>query len=184
MTHRQPTWDRLIRLRLAFEGSDRISREAITQFRRENWARSGSDNCLAEFQPLPAPTRNCWPPYMKWTGDAVFESRKTVISQFGAARTRTLGELIRSRDSDRQRVIVFYGTSLAKRWTEVVKLCTGDTGFRWKNIETSKVADVKVHCDKDHFFVFALVPHPAARGVRDEDFEAIGRELRSKAARA
>jgi len=161
----QPTWDRLIRIQLAWEGHTAIRRSDIQAFRKTEWVRSTSKSCLVELFPLPSPSVADWN-YEDWTSIKEFKTREGYQKALGDKRALAIKELIREF---RPKVVIFYG-SRWKRWSQIA-------GFRWKKISDSPVPHARVH--QADGTLYAVVHHPAARGATDADFDQVGEYLRT-----
>lgn len=163
----QPTWDRLIRLQLAYQGKP-VSKEDVKKFRSTSWARANSPNCLLELFPLPSPDINTWN-YDQWTGSSAgFATREEYRQTQREPRIRSLRDKIAKHSPE---VVVFYGRSAAKSWSGIV-------GAPWREITPCPNSKAKFR--QVGKTLYALIPHPAARGVENVDFEIIGRVLREK----
>lgn len=165
----QPTWDRLIRLQLALNSCGEISAESVYKFRRKFWARSDSENCVIELLALPSPNIQTWE-YKRWVGGDEFKSRDAYRQAFLPGRIESLQLLIKKH---RPKVVIFYGLSYLKRWSDVTQEVAE---FRWRTVPVDQSAGARIYRVGD--IVYAAIQHPTARGSCNADFERIGCALR------
>lgn len=163
----QATWNQLIRLQLAWNGSPNPQGAEISQYVAQNWARAASDNCLLELFPLPSPSVAEWS-YSEWSDADFLRSREKYYDEFRAQRVEGIRALIQHY---RPRAVIFYGRSRLPRWSEIA-------GFRWRDVADIRSDKPLIH--QQDQTCYCVVPHPAARGTTSESFLQAGRMLRER----
>ncbi len=154
----QPTWAKLIRVLLRAEGVAPTN-EAVRAYQKDRLGRVGGPDCILELLPLPAPGLNRWPytslsplvPYLR--------DRGTYMAEVAPVRAAHL----RWRIAEHQPVaVVFYGSGYGRWWREI-------TGADFKPSPIDRVSVAKAGRT-----LFVIIQHPAARGLSNSYFDAVG----------
>lgn len=158
----QSTWGKLIRLALAAAGRD-TDAEAVRRYQRDELGRRGGPVALIELLPLPSPSVNHW-----LYAEAAIPSIATRAGYRNEMLPRRMDAIVDRIAKHKPSAVIFYGMAYRACW-EVI---AGRT-FEAVKGERFLIAE-------DYGRRFVLAPHPAARGVRNADYEAIGRTLRPR----
>ncbi len=156
----QPTWNKLIRVVLNAEQQE-ITVEQVRSYQRDSLGRKDSNNCLLELLPLPSPSIQDWM-YAKYSALPQLATRTSYISHYVERRI----EHIQQRISEHTpKAVVFYGIQY-KDW--------------WKKI--ADVPFVEVSTDglligKNETTTFVITKHPSTKGVPNEYFHQVGRQI-------
>ena len=111
------TWEFLIRIRLAAEGSTKPSKESLFAFLRERLGDSSGETSLLEFMPLPCQGIKAWP-WPQWCN--VQRRKPSYVKQLAQLRIEKLQEIVGAKGNPR--VVVFYGGAYAKYWLPIAGL--------------------------------------------------------------
>jgi hypothetical protein len=162
----EPTWGKLIRLLLAAEGHDAASREAVRAYQRDRLGADDGETCLLELLPLPSRSSKAWI-YGGLSSPPDLSSKETYRERYAPARAEHLKQRVQER---RPTVVVFYS---ADRW------------YRrwWELIADAPFAQVRAgphsfDMARNGVTTFAIVKHPATKGLPNAYFEAVGRAVR------
>lgn len=162
----QRTWGKLIRLILAAEGIETVNKAVIMQFQQQTLGRQGSNHCLIELFPLPAPSTGHWL-YGQHSQLPFLESRKAYRQQMAPAR---IAHMRQRWQQHRPKAVIFYGWSYRQWWQELVEL---------PFIERENPKSLTAVQDGTQFWV---IDHPVARGVTNHYFEQVGKQIAGQAA--
>lgn len=163
----QATWNQLIRLQLAWNGSPNPQKLEISKFLAQNWAQADSDNCLLELFPLPSPSVTEWH-YPRWSDADFLKSREKYHAEFRSRRVDGIRALIKEHGP---KAVVFYGRTRLRCWSEIA-------GFRWRDVADIRSAEPLIN--QQGQTCYCVVSHPAARGTKSESFLKTGRMLCEK----
>lgn len=155
----QSTWRQLIRVQLGRLGES-CDAESVRCYQRDNFARSGGEECLLELLPLPSPSIAHWH-YSEWSRLAWLQSRDAYRAQLIPARIEKLQALM---EHHRPLSVVFYGLGYLDEWSRICRADFDSGGEGWRETRTGETTCV-------------AIPHPAARGWRNDDFTRLGRWL-------
>lgn len=158
----QSTWSKLVRIILAANGQS-AETEAVRRYQGTRLGRSDGESALIELLPLPSPSTLHWL-YAK-TGIDILRDRDTYRAALIPERASRIRERIAEH---RPESVVFYSTAYREAWQSIAGVTfTLETNGRFEAGEANGTQ-------------FFLVKHPVARGVRNTDFEAIGKMIASK----
>lgn len=153
----QPTWKHLIRVTLNAEGLP-AQREDIRAYQKARLGRDDGLECLLELLPLPSPGLGKWLFYPK-SGLPYLGDRATYTGYVTPGRI----EHLRTRIAEhRPALVTFYGRRYENEWRAIA-------GVDFKPARIINVSTAR----NDHTF-FVTMPHPAAHGLTNAYFEAIG----------
>ena len=152
---RQATWARLIQILLAAEGRPSSS-EDILQYQSTRLGRSNGESLLAELMPLPAKNLNTW--YASELNLPELRSRSDYRKAIAPGRIAHLKEKIVQHQPH---AVIFYGAR--RGWPQLL-----DIDFEPGNA-----------CDRGRLGPTRLLAmkHPAAYGVRREEWESVARSI-------
>jgi len=153
----QPTWSKLIRVYLVSKGESPTIEE-VRSFQRDILGRLGGDTCLLELLPLPSPSTGEWL-YDYFNDISYLKNRDAYKRVILRQRISSLKECI---DKYKPKVVVFYSFGYREYWRRIasVEFEKQKVGFEvGTNLETS----------------FVITKHPAAIGVTNDYFNAVGR---------
>ncbi|MBC6428260.1 MAG: hypothetical protein GDA55_03395 [Cellvibrionales bacterium] len=159
----QPTWNKLIRIVLAFQ--DKPSELVdVKAFQKSEFARRDSDNCLLELLPLPSPSTSHWL-YGQASSLLWLRTRDIYKQHMLGAR---IGEIKKLIGKYGPRLVVFYGTGFNEHWRKIAGrdfkplILDNKTAFYAKGGETC----------------YFIAMHPVAHGVTKNYFAELGRHAR------
>lgn len=155
----QKTWYASIRILLILAGES-PDIERSRRFQRGDLGRNIGNNRLSPLFPLPARSIDDWN-YCAWVGDEQYSNRASYRRHLEKLRTEHLRNGI---ETTKPRTVVFYGQSYRDYWRQIA----GVTFERCRD-------DWEVGSNGSTQFV--ICRHPAAQGVANEYFNAIGRFL-------
>lgn len=157
----QPTWSKLVHLLLGMNG-DEATDEHVRRFQATKLGRRGGSSALVELLPLPSPDIDHW-----IYGDATTIPYLSSRERYRVHVVRHRIAAIRERISTYlPRAVVFLGLSYAHYWTQVAGVTLSPVrGDEFISATLAKTT-------------FVVVKHPAARGVKNALFRAIGETLR------
>ncbi len=159
----QPTWNRLIRVLLAYKGIT-PEREMVRSYQIEQLGRSNGEVCLLELLPLPSPTTSHWL-YDKHSNIPFLSSREAYKQKIGADRVKQITLLIKKH---KPKFVMFYGIGYLDDW--------------WTKIAQTKLNPKILHNKKAYFgkldnTAIVASQHPVATGVSLDYFHQIGSNL-------
>jgi hypothetical protein len=152
----QTTWAKLIRVVLASHGQQQATTEDVRAYQRDHLGRRAGETAIIELLPLPSPSTSAWL-YPSW-GVALYATREDYVR---AELPGRIAELRRRLLQHKPKVVVFYGLGYREHWEAIA-------GGRFESVEGTRFFALK----RESLFIMA--PHPAAKGIRNEDFDAIG----------
>jgi len=158
----QSTYRRLIYLLLYFQKRKEPTLEDTREYQIEHFGRKNSNHAILELMPLPC--RSIHPKDWVYasSGVAGLSSRREYLDTYKPKRIKRLRELIREH---KPKLVVFYSMTYLKDWSFVA-----DSPFQ-EGIEK------KLHTAKDGGTIYAVVPHPVARGVSSDDWSKIAESI-------
>jgi len=169
----QRTWLGLIKMIFSLEDKKWTDFD-IKKFRTESLGRAFSNNCLLEMFPLPSPKANQFN-YSEWTDYKNRENYKNTIKNL---RINNIKQLI---NENQPKFVIFYSTDkeYCGYWNKISeidfdKVQTNIFKERKKNSLIIKIA-------KKGNTTYAIVNHPASRGIPDEYHKTIGQQIRTVA---
>jgi hypothetical protein len=160
----QTTWKQLIRIMLVSRGNQ-ASLSEIKLYQRDHLGRRNNDTCLVELLPLPSPSTNNWL-YGPYTSLPQLKGRDIYREHYAHVRAHHLKTRVTQH---RPALVVFYGSNwwYKQYWQTIteVKFHPVETGhgrfLLGNNIHTR----------------FAIVQHPASRGISNAYFHAVGTHI-------
>jgi hypothetical protein len=161
----QPTWSRLIRILLSVDDPD-VSTEAIRCYQRQQLGRTGRDTCLLELLPLPSSAMGKW--FVgEWSRLPQLQTRDDYVAFYAPRRA----ERIRKRIAEyHPRAVVLYSTSQHfQQWWEIVA-----GGAKYTSHETD---GLPYSLTSTGATVLAITRHPTSRGVTNEYWRSVGKEI-------
>jgi hypothetical protein len=150
-SHRPPlqsTWKELMRVVLIRRGED-PDNEALREYQRTEFARTGSGVALLELMPLPKPSIASWP-YAEWTDPAAFPQLSTIRLYRKHTRSNRIEAIRALIRQQKPKTVLFYGQSYRKYWEMIC--------------ERQFEADDGLWRAEDDMTLFIMCPHPAAHG--------------------
>lgn len=156
----QTTWSKLIRLLLCFQNITPTI-ELIRQYQAERLGRPDDETCLIELLPLPSPSTNEWL-YKSISTLSYLESREKYTEELLEHRIKSIQGKIAKYSPN---IVVFYSKKYSKYWEEIAGVPFAETE---SNILVADNGITK----------FAIITHPATRGVTNEYFCTVGKILR------
>lgn len=157
----QTTWSQLIRIVLCFQDIA-PSADQIRQYQAKRLGRRNDDTCLLELLPLPSPSTSKWH-YNSISTLPYLSSRKNYSEELLAFRIKSIQQKILQYSPD---VVIFYSKKYAKYWEEIA------------DVQFTETAD-NISTGNNGTTTFAIVTHPATRGVTNEYFCMAGNVIRS-----
>jgi hypothetical protein len=156
----QRTWSMLIRMYLSMKGMN-SDKESVKEYQGESFGRQAGEICSLELLPLPAPSTNHWF-YADWFDIPELKSRELYREKTRPWRARQIRGMV---EQYQPTVVVCYG-AIYRPWYEII------SGQEFIDQSCGDWAWAK-----DSGTTFALVKHPAARGVSNRYFEDIGQRI-------
>jgi hypothetical protein len=157
----QKTWGKLIQILLTLPSNDSITIEQIKEFQRKDFGRiTGSHACL-ELMPLPCRSirKEDW--FYNQFGIDYLETRKKYLETIMPIRIKLFKKLI---EKNNPKIVICYSFSYLKKWQGIV------------DFELKKINNLYyIKKDLTHFFV---IPHPVARGLTNNDWCEIFKDLK------
>jgi len=153
----QRTWMQQARIILSSKGFSATT-PAVKTYQRDIIGRKDSETCLLELLPLPSPSTSVWN-YDQWSKLPFLENRKVYRDYCIPWRC----EHIRSQVSiHKPKFVIFFGLSYFQYWQDVTgkSLYFHDRGGC-------------LSCKSDRTY-YVIAKHPAAKGITNAYFEAIG----------
>jgi hypothetical protein len=162
----QPTWNKLIRLLLAFN-EETISKDVVRAFQQHRLGRKNSDHCLLEIFPLASPSNNEWK-YAEWFHEnELLQSREKYQGEVGSQRLETLKHKI---SQYKPQVVVCYSTKMKKYWDVLIDHAA---------TESFSMGIYAAHFVVKEGTLYVLCPHPI-RMRRNEYWHILGDEIRNR----
>jgi hypothetical protein len=160
----QATWGKLIRIMIASEGWS-ITTENVRRYQRDRLGREHGDSALLELLPLPSPSASHWH-YGEWSTLPHLRTREGYSSHMAPVRAQQIASRILKHKPER---VVFYGVNPWYRgWWEQI------AGVTFNEVS----ADGQLYyIGRDEHTHFAIIKHPASKGLRNEYFHEVGRAL-------
>lgn len=158
----QPTWSKLIRILLSAEGHN-VDREMVREFQRTELGVHTGNNCILELLPLPSKSIGTWI-YHEHSSIPELMNRDVYKQTWSKPRSAAIRRFI---EIHKPRYVVFYSSNQEYQfwWKQITGSAT-----QWKSID-------KVHITHNNDTIFAITPHPVARGITNEHFHNLGRLL-------
>lgn len=163
----QSTWNKLIRILLAYEGVD-PSLKAVKSYQKTSLARGNSNNCLLELFPLPARKSTDWI-YSKISKVEWLSSREEYKKHLINYRIKLLREKIHQHAP---KLVVLYANN--KEYRSYWEMLTNK---KFQQIEIKNRTAFTTSNDKT---LFIITDHPVSFGVTIEYFHAIGQLARDR----
>lgn len=162
----QPTWWKLIRLKLKYE-NEVISEKRIRDIQKNEWGQLKSNTLLIEMFPLPSPSIKHWE-YKKWSELKFLKTREGYF-QFMVNRR---ADFIKNKIKEfKPKAVIFYANKLIKHWNLII-----EDDFNSK-AEKRKINKNYFQFIKKDSTCFIQTPQPA--GVWENDFwDKLGKEIK------
>jgi len=157
----QTTWKQLIRILLTAEDRD-ADTDSIRTYQGNELGRRDGETALLELYPLPAAGLAHWP-YGELTLLPYLRDRKTYLRTLEVKRIRHLQRLI---DEHQPSVVIMYGTTYREQWERL--------HGSWLRAE----AEPELFRGRRGSSQLLLIKHPAAKGVTNDYFVAVGNYVR------
>jgi hypothetical protein len=135
--------------------------DAIREYQAQQLGRRDGETALLELYPLPAARLSHWP-YASLSDLSVLRDRKTYHKALSSQRIGMIQALI---DEHQPRFVVMYGTTYRKQWRQLYG------GMLLMDV------DAELLCGRRGRTEMLLITHPAAIGITNEYFEAVGRYI-------
>ncbi len=162
----QPTWNKLIRLLLAFN-HENISKDIVKAFQQLRLGRTNSDHCLLEIFPLASPNNKAWR-YAEWFPEnELLESRERYQREVGLQRLETLKHKITQY---KPKVVVCYSTKMKKYWDVLIDHAA---------TESFSMGIYAAHFVVKEGTLYVLCPHPIHMR-RNEYWHVLGGEIKNR----
>jgi len=113
---RQPTWWKLIRLKLNYEGES-VTNEKIRDIQKNTWGQTNSNSLLIELFPLPSPSIKDWK-YNGWSDLDQLASRDKYFAYYSECRTNFIQNKIATHKPD---LVIFYANKMIKYWNKIIE---------------------------------------------------------------
>ncbi len=147
----QPTWKKLIRLKLSYEGKE-PNNDLIRDIQKNNWGRVNSDNALLDLFPLPSPNNSNWF-YNEWSKLSYLGTRKDYYNNVIDKRVEYIQNKI---EEYKPEVVVFYSISMLDYWNRIVEY-----NFNYNSTKVS-IDKSYIKIFKKNGTKFVVTPQPAA----------------------
>jgi len=158
----QHTWGKLIRTILRAAGRD-TNTEAVRQYQRDALGRRDGSTALIELLPLPSPSLN------RWTYGDVNVPWLATCDQYRNEILPRREAAIRDQITLRKpTAVVFYGLGYREYWERIA-------GREFDSVDGERFLTTQNETTR-----FVLARHPAAKGVRNAEYDAIGRMIRGE----
>ncbi len=161
----QSTWNKLIRVVLSATGRP-VTTELVREYQQEQLGSAGGETCLLELLPLPSPTIGA-ALFAKLLQLLNFPTQEQYKQHYMPLRAAHIAQRI---EEYRPCVVMFYG--VAKEFRQCWDSIAGAPPWV---VDANGVA----WAQKDGT-LFVITKHPVARGLRSDDFEAVGRMITEK----
>jgi hypothetical protein len=158
----QSTWGKLIRVALAYEGRT-ADRESVRNYQRDELGRKTGRTALLELLPLASPSTSHW--IYGSVNLPILKDRTVYRDAMIPFRT---GAIRRRLEQHRPRVVLFYGLAYRGHWEAIAEHPFQQEPGTRLSTATNGITR------------FILAPHPAAKGVRNSDYEGIGTWVRER----
>lgn len=159
----QRTWSKLIRVLHVLEGKP-VLVDALRHSQREAFGRHGGTSCLAELLPLPSPSTNRWL-YSQYSTLEYLKDRETYRQTVLPGRVAKLSEMI---GQYQPRTVLFYGVGYLEYWRAI----------SGRDFTEVMIGAVKVWLGRSRDTLYAVTPHPTARGITNAYFDRVGELIR------
>jgi hypothetical protein len=157
----QNTWNKLIRIFLSIKEAPSDT-EDVRNYQSSEWGRLSGETCLIELFPLPSPSASKW--FYRDYSTLSFLINRTIYKHH---LYRDRSEAIRFKIKEHQpSKVIFYGLGYKDFWEGIVGKPFNQNG----NQDVLTAAEAATS--------FYVIPHPAAKGKTNEDFENIGRYIK------
>ena len=158
----QTTWNKLIRVLLTAEGTE-PSTELVREYQKYKLGRPGGKSCLTELLPLPSPGVDRWLHYAQLSRLPFLATRQAYTEHIQPKRVARLRHKIAEH---KPRAVVFYGMQYLPSWETIA-------GISLNVMSTPGVRSGVVDGT-----TFLAIRHPAATGVTNAYYHAIGAMIR------
>ncbi len=161
----QPTWDKLIRILLSING-ETPTPQAVKSFQQTQLGRWGANHCLIELLPLPSPSIGKWL-YGEHSTLPFLKTRETYRKHLAPKRARHIESMI---DGHKPAAVFFYGFGYHSWWEQIA-------GVQFSPNTIGKNA---YHTGSNGQTLFVITTHPATRGITNDYFHQIGKEIAAR----
>lgn len=158
----QSTYRRLVYLLLYFQKRKEPTLEDTREYQIEHFGRKTSDHAILELMPLPCRSIQSKDWAYASSGVEGLSSRKKYLNTYKPERIKRLRELIQEH---KPKLVIFYSMTYLKDWALV-----SDSPFQ-------EAIEKKLHTAKDGSTIYAVVPHPAARGMSNNDWKEVAESI-------
>lgn len=164
----QPTWRKLIRLKLSYEGIT-ADNDLIRDIQSNNWGLITSDNALLDLFPLPSPSNSKWF-YNEWSHLPYLKNRKEYYDFVIDYRVKYIRDKI---EKHKPKVIVFYSLSMINYWNKIAE------DDLTKNSNKVEIGNSYIRILKKNDTYFVVTPQPASISASSNEFwDMVGLEIR------
>jgi hypothetical protein len=160
----QRTWGGLIRLLLALQG-DPARTEEVRAYQRDHLGSADGETCLLELLPLPSPSTRHWL-YAELSTLPQLQTRERYMDYYAPIRA----EHIKRRLAEHSpKYVVFYGVHgwYQHWWRKIAGV----------DFEVVQMNTGTVYVGFGEGTSFAIIKHPAAKGLTNEYFHEAGRTI-------
>lgn len=165
---RQPTWWKLIRLKLNYDDI-KVSNEKIQEIQKHEWGQLNSKSLIIEMFPLPSPSIKHWKyNNPEWSNLESLESREKYFNTFAEKRVDFIKNQIKKH---KPKAVIFYANKLIKYWDLII-----EDDFNKKS-KKRKINKNYFRFIKKESTCYFQTPQPA--GVWENDFwDKLGKEIK------
>lgn len=156
----QKTWGKIIYIYLFLKNKKEPTKDDIRIFQKEELGGVKSDHALLELMPLPAKSTGHWP--YKNTNVEGISSRKEYLLNYKDKRVKDLNILI---NKYKPKIVIFYSLVYIMDWEIIV-------GEKFKEI-----INKKLYVKNTKETIYLVIPHPVARGLSNEDWKNITKNI-------
>jgi hypothetical protein len=160
MAKLQRTWTSLTRIALAAEGRP-FQLDDVRNYQGSELGSRAGQTALIELLPLPSPSTKDW--FYAESGLPELATRERYRDAVAPHRVEHIRE---SLSRHRPRLVVFYGIQYRSFWESIAQTDILEGSRPLSGTPTAHP-------------LFVLAPHPASRGVTGDDYERIGRLVRT-----
>ena len=154
----QSTYRKFIYLLLYLRSGKEPTLEEIREYQIHNFGRKSSDHAILELMPLPCKSLNKSDWIYGSFGVDGLSSRKEYLAEYMPERVEKLRSLIHVH---KPKVVIFFSLQYLQDWQSVVV------------VPLDELISNKLFIAKDDNTIYAVVPHPTARGLSNADWRNI-----------
>lgn len=157
----QKTWSKIIRVIFGIHKCD-VDNNGIREYQNRFLGRKDRETCLIELLPLPSPNTSGWL-YGEFSQIAYLKDRETYQNKVRSMRAGFIRQQIREF---KPKVVLFYGSTYEDIWLSIADTKVNFT----RNSEGVAFGD-------DGRTQFVITKHPASKGISNQYFDAVGRQI-------